>query len=193
MSCSLDCNCQFTLVECAGTGYPSGQDLCSVGHALSQTCDILVIDGFNTIYAEHANLFPWSFIISRCSFHDGCSSNLHNCIFLMWYLFRKELRRRLKSLQNRLNHPTEWMHPEQASQRQEPEREQMEPEQAADKRPDIRRFADTDFEWDNRLADCWQLHFSILRTKHCLPVHPWNNVLPHSDRCSRCFAGCLLQ
>ena len=70
---------------------------------------------------------------------------------------------------------------------------QPEPEQAADKRPDIRHFADTDFEWDNRLADCWQLHFSILRTKHCLPVHPWNNVLPHSDRCSRCFAGCLLQ
>ena len=31
---------------------------------------------------------------------------------------------------------------------QEPEQEQMEPEQAADKRPDIRYFADTDFEWD---------------------------------------------
>ena len=117
VSCSLNCRGQFTLVICTSTGYPSRQDLCTICHALLQLCDILVVDLFNTIYAEHANLFPWSFIISRCSFHDGCSSNLHNCIFLMWYLFRKELRRRLKSLQNRLNHPTEWMHPEQASQR----------------------------------------------------------------------------
>ena len=54
---ALNRNRQLTLMARASAGYSAGQNLCSLRDKTAQFCDILVIDGFNFVYAEAANLF----------------------------------------------------------------------------------------------------------------------------------------
>ena len=56
ISCSLYSHCQLTLMISACTGNTSWQNLSSVSHALSESCDILVINFFNSVSTEHTNL-----------------------------------------------------------------------------------------------------------------------------------------
>ena len=56
MSCSLDSNCELTLVESAGACHTSGQDLSSLGDALLQLCQVLIIDSLDPVSAEHTYL-----------------------------------------------------------------------------------------------------------------------------------------
>ena len=56
LSSSLDSGGELSLVKSAGTGYASGEDLCSLGNELSELCNILVIDSLYLILAEDANL-----------------------------------------------------------------------------------------------------------------------------------------
>lgn len=57
MTGALNRNRQLTLMARASAGYSAGQNLCSLRDKTAQFCDILVIDGFNFVYAEAANLF----------------------------------------------------------------------------------------------------------------------------------------
>ena len=56
LSSSLDSGGELSLVKSAGTGYASGEDLCSLGNELSELCNVLVIDSLYLILAEDANL-----------------------------------------------------------------------------------------------------------------------------------------
>ena len=56
MTGALDCHSQLTLMARASAGYSAGQNLCSLRDKTAQFCDILIIDGFDLIYAEAANL-----------------------------------------------------------------------------------------------------------------------------------------
>ena len=56
LSCSLDCYGKLSLVKSAGTGYASGENLCSLGNKLSELCNILVVDSVYLILTEDANL-----------------------------------------------------------------------------------------------------------------------------------------
>ena len=70
MSCSLDCCGQLPLMICTSASHSSRQNLCPFCHALSQLCDVLVINDIYSVYAEHADLFSRSFSAhSWCSFH----------------------------------------------------------------------------------------------------------------------------
>ena len=70
VSCSLDCCGQLPLMICTSASNSSRQNLCPFCHALSQLCDVLVINDIYSVYAEHADLFSRSFSAhSWCSFH----------------------------------------------------------------------------------------------------------------------------
>ena len=70
VSCSLDCCGQLPLMICTSASNSSRQNLCPFCHALSQLCDVLVINNIYSVYAEHADLFSRSFSAhSWCSFH----------------------------------------------------------------------------------------------------------------------------
>ena len=43
-------------MESAGASYTSGKDLCSLSHALSELCDVLIIDSLDPVRTEHTNL-----------------------------------------------------------------------------------------------------------------------------------------
>lgn len=68
VSCSLDSNCKFSLVVCAGTGNSSGKNLGTLGHALSELSSILVIYLLHSVSAELANLLAGSLCASGSSF-----------------------------------------------------------------------------------------------------------------------------
>ena len=68
VSCSLDRNCQLTLMISTGAGDTAGQDLGSFRHALLELSDILVVDLLYTVYAEHANLLARALGRTRTSF-----------------------------------------------------------------------------------------------------------------------------
>ena len=55
LTCSLNCYGKLSLVKSAGTGYASGENLCSLGNKLSELCNILVIDFVYLVLAEDAN------------------------------------------------------------------------------------------------------------------------------------------
>ena len=78
VSCTLDRCCQFTLMECTSAGNSARQNLCTLSHALLQSCNILIINALYTIHAEHANLFPRSLSAALRSFslHADISSYL---------------------------------------------------------------------------------------------------------------------
>ena len=56
VSCSLDSNSKFALMESASTCYTSGKDLSSLSHALSELSDVLIINSLDSVSAEHTNL-----------------------------------------------------------------------------------------------------------------------------------------
>ena len=53
---TLDSDGELTLVSSTGTGYSAGKDLGTLGNELAKTGYILIINAFNTINAEMANL-----------------------------------------------------------------------------------------------------------------------------------------
>ena len=72
VSCTLDCSCQFTLMECTSASNSAGQNLCTFSHALLELGNVLVVDTLNAIYTEHTNLFAGAFAATLRSFslHD---------------------------------------------------------------------------------------------------------------------------
>lgn len=56
LACTLDSCCELTLMTSTGTCNSAGKDLCSVGCELAKLLNILVIDFFNLIHTECANL-----------------------------------------------------------------------------------------------------------------------------------------
>ena len=52
-------------MKSAGTGYASGEDLCSLGNELSELSNILVVDAVNLVLAEDANLLS-SVVLTVC-------------------------------------------------------------------------------------------------------------------------------
>ena len=75
LTCSLDSGGELSLVKSAGTGYASGEDLCSLGSELSELSNILVINLSNLVLTEDANLLS-SMVLTECGtlsifiFHD---------------------------------------------------------------------------------------------------------------------------
>lgn len=57
VSCTLDCSCQFTLMECTSASNSAGQNLSTFSHALLELGNVLIVDALYTIYTEHTNLF----------------------------------------------------------------------------------------------------------------------------------------
>jgi len=57
VSCTLDSGGQLSLMICAGAGNSAGQDLGTLRNVSAESGDILVVDDFNLIDAEVANLF----------------------------------------------------------------------------------------------------------------------------------------
>jgi len=82
MSCSLDGNCQLTLVECTSACHSSGQDLGSFRHALLELVDVLVVNLLYTVNAEHANL------LARTLGRTGISFTFHTKNLLYYRLKR---------------------------------------------------------------------------------------------------------
>ena len=60
MTGALDGGGQLSLVLCAGTGDPAGQNLRSFGNELAQTDGILVVDFVNAIGTEGADFLSSS-------------------------------------------------------------------------------------------------------------------------------------
>ena len=58
LACSLDCDCQSSLMLCAVAGNSSGKDLASLRNILLQLRYILVIDLVVLFSTEHADFFP---------------------------------------------------------------------------------------------------------------------------------------
>ena len=56
LACSLDCNCELSLVKSASAGNTSGKNLSSFRNELSELCYVLIIDCVCFILAEDANL-----------------------------------------------------------------------------------------------------------------------------------------
>lgn len=82
VSCTLNGSRQLTLMECTCAGYSARQNLCALCHALSQSCNVLIIDALNVINTEHTNLSARSFFTLRSfSLHTGRSSYLQCGIF----------------------------------------------------------------------------------------------------------------
>lgn len=75
MSCSLDSNCELTLVVSASACYTSWKNLSSFGHALSELSEILVINFLDSVSTEHTNLLARLLRGTRISFlfHDFSS------------------------------------------------------------------------------------------------------------------------
>ena len=69
MTSSLYSSGELSLMISTGTGNSAGKDLSSLGHALSELIDILVIYLFCSVYAEHTNLLAASLYRSGTSFH----------------------------------------------------------------------------------------------------------------------------
>lgn len=70
-SCSLDSLGQLTLMISTGAGDTAGQDLCTLGHALSELSGILIINSFSSVNTEHTNLFTRPLGRSVSSLHDN--------------------------------------------------------------------------------------------------------------------------
>ena len=61
MTSSLDSLCELSLMVSTSTCYTSWEDLGSLSHALSELCDIFIVDSLCSVYAEHANLLAGLF------------------------------------------------------------------------------------------------------------------------------------
>ena len=53
---ALDSGRQGTLMLSAGAGHTAGKDLGALGDELAELCNVLVVDGFNLVCTEKANL-----------------------------------------------------------------------------------------------------------------------------------------
>ena len=75
MSCSLDSNCKLTLVVSTSACNTSWKNLSSLGHALSELSEILVINFLDSVSTEHTNLLAWFLRGTGISFlfHDFSS------------------------------------------------------------------------------------------------------------------------
>ena len=83
MTRSLDSGRQLSLMICAGTGNTAGENFSSLGHALAELCDILVINFLSSVNTEHTNLLTTLSYRSCGSFHGKIllTSKLMRVIF----------------------------------------------------------------------------------------------------------------
>ena len=66
-SCSLDCDCERSLVLCAHTAHTTGKDFPFLGGVSFEFCNVLVVDIINVVDAERAHfLFGHSLGCAWC-------------------------------------------------------------------------------------------------------------------------------
>lgn len=76
MTSALDSVLKLSLVLSTCAGNSAGKDLTSFANELLELCAVLVIDEFNLVLAEYANLFSLAEILTSgayvcfCIFHD---------------------------------------------------------------------------------------------------------------------------
>ena len=91
VSCSLDSNCELTLMVSASACYTSGKNLSSLGHALSELSEILIIDLLDSVSTEHTNLLAGLLRRTGISFLFHDFSSYRNKVKLVF--LRTERRR----------------------------------------------------------------------------------------------------
>lgn len=82
MTSALNCVLELSLVLCASAGDSAGKDLSSLADELLELCAVLVIDVFNLILAEDADLL---------SLTRSLTSRTNICCFLIFHVGKTNL------------------------------------------------------------------------------------------------------
>ncbi len=69
MTSTLNSDCQFTLMMCAGAGNAAGKNLRAFGNEATKLCYVFIIDDINFIDAEAAD-FSAALASTRTAFPD---------------------------------------------------------------------------------------------------------------------------